>query len=862
MLRAARKTAWRRERMAAERIPFSAHVSEHVLRTSFGDYLQAFRIGGASFESADDEQINAWHERLNVLWRNIASPQVALWTHVIRRRERDTLRGRQAQGAAGTLAAESGFADALSRKYQEYLAGEALMMNELFLAVVYRPAADLASSAAARILSRGQPGESHLALMDALDACGKLARILLASLSRYEPELLGTYMAEGRRCSSLLEYLGLLVNGESQRMPLPTAPLDEVLATSRLLFGAETIEYRTPTRTRFGAMLGIKEYSTPCVAGMYNRLLAAPFPFVLTQSFAFLSKAAAQGVLQRQYLRMANAGDFAVSQAALLQEALDALTSNEFVMGDHHFSLQVLADASAEQTCEQGSAYRTPNAPVPYGARRVTGRRKRALGQGTPCGLASRQLGVLNDHIALARSILADTGMTVAREDLALEPAFWAQLPGNFPLRPRKAPITSHNFAAMVPFHNYPAGRAAGNHWGDALTLLMTRARSPYYFSLHASDPREPDGGSRKDTGHTFICGPTGSGKTVLIGFLVAMLQRQGATQIIFDKDRGLEILVRAMGGEYLPLRNGRPTGFNPLQLTPFEDHLEFLKGWLRMLVRRAPGQALSAREQADLDQALRGTLALAPRARRLSRLIEFLDPTDPEGVHARLARWCEAGHGDYAWVFDNARDTVVARLDAQALIGFDVTEFLDHELTRAPVTLYLFHLVRRLLDGRRLVCWMDEFWRLLADPAFESFAKDGPKTWRKLNAVMCLATQSASDVLSSPISRTIIEQTPTKVYFPNPNASEVEHLEGFGLSGREHLLIKEGLEPGSRMFLVKQGRHGVVCQLDLKGFDAELAVISGRAGQLEYMQRLIAARGAAPGRWLPAFMATNAAHE
>jgi hypothetical protein len=40
--------------------------------------------------------------------------------------------------------------------------------------------------------------------------------------------------------------------------------------------------------------------------------------------------------------------------------------------------------------------------------------------------------------------------MTVAREALALEAAFWAQLPGNFPMRPRKAPITSRNFAAMT----------------------------------------------------------------------------------------------------------------------------------------------------------------------------------------------------------------------------------------------------------------------------------------------------------------------------------------------------------------------------------------------------------------------------
>ena len=59
-------------------------------------------------------------------------------------------------------------------------------------------------------------------------------------------------------------------------------------------------------------MLGIKEYPTPSVIGMYNRLLSAPFPLVLTQSFAFLSRAAGQALLQRQFYRMANAGDFAL----------------------------------------------------------------------------------------------------------------------------------------------------------------------------------------------------------------------------------------------------------------------------------------------------------------------------------------------------------------------------------------------------------------------------------------------------------------------------------------------------------------------------------------------------------------------
>jgi type IV secretion system protein VirB4 len=813
MMPGRRSAALPRERNAAEHIPYSAHVAEGVVRTLAGDYLQAFRLGGASFESADDEQLNNWHERLNVLWRNLASPDLALWTHVVRRRERAWLRA---------APHSHGFANDLAARYAERLAGETLMVNELYLAVIYRPAAGLAAGVVSSLLSRTRQRERPLELNQALESCAKLAQTVRASLARYDPEPLGVYSSGNVWCSTLLEYLALLLNGESRRIPLPRGPLNQALATTRLLFGTEAIEYRMPAATRVGAVLGIKEYPTPSVIGMFNRLLSAPFALVLTHSFTFLSKASGQALLQRQFHRLANAGDFAVSQAVELKDALDGLTSNEFVMGDHHFSLQVIADP------DEGSAHRD-----------------------------GPRLRTLNDCVALARSLLADSGMTVAREDLALEAAFWAQLPGNFAVRPRKAPITSRNFAAMAPFHNYPAGRASGNHWGEALTLLCTRARSPYYFSLHASDPADPDGGSRKDTGHTFICGPTGSGKTVFIGFLVAMLERQGVTQILFDKDRGLEILVRALRGEYLALKQGVPTGFNPLQLPPTAAHTEFLKAWLHLLVRPAGGGALTAREDRDLEQALRGTLSLAAPARRLSRLIEYLDPTDVEGLHARLSPWCEVSHGDYAWVFDNPQDSIVPRLAGRPVVGFDASEFLEHPRTRAPVTLYMFHLVRQLLDGRRLVCWMDEFWRLLADPAFESFAREGPKTWRKLNGVMCLATQSTSDVLDSPISRTIIEQTATKVFFPNADASAEEYCGGFGLTEREFRLIKEQLEVGSRSFLVKQGHHSIVCQLDLHGFDGELAVISGRVRHLERLHRLLEERGGDPESWLAEFMRT-----
>jgi len=84
--------------------------------------------------------------------------------------------------------------------------------------------------------------------------------------------------------------------------------------------------------------------------------------------------------------------------------------------------------------------------------------------------------------------------------------------------------------------------------------------------------------------------------------------------------------------------------------------------------------------------------------------VVEFLDPTDRRRARASF-RWCEACRGEYAWVFDQPVDTLASRMSDHSVIGFDVTEFLDNPQTRTPITAYLFHLVRQMLDGRRLVC-------------------------------------------------------------------------------------------------------------------------------------------------------------
>ena len=473
------------------------------------------------------------------------------------------------------------------------------------------------------------------------------------------------------------------------------------------------------------------------------------------------------------------------------------------------------------------------------------------------------QLKVLNDNLATARSLLADqTGMTIGREDLALEAAFWAQLPGNFAFRPRKAPITSRNFAAMAGFHNFPCGRATGNHWGEALTMFVTAAGTPYYFSYHASDPQDPEGGTKKDIGHALIIGPTGSGKTALIAFTLCELQAFGVTSVLFTKDRDTEICIRALGGRYYPIKSGNPTGWNPFQLEGTASNIQFLGDLVRRLVSRQDAP-LTVTDENELMEAIRSVMSFDPPHRRLGRVLDYLDATKPEGIYVRLKQWCHARRehdqdGPYAWIFDNPQDSLIESFGSVLTTGFDVTEFLDKPLLRTPINMYLFHLTDQLIDGRRFALFIAEFWKALDDEYFGAFAKDQLKTIRKKNGFVVLDSQSPSDAIRHPHSRTLIEQTPTKICFPNPDATFEDYATdvGLNLTEREYRLIKQDIPTGSRMFLVKQGHNSVIAKLDLKGFDAELSVLSARKQSIERMERVIERYGDDPRDWLPPFLA------
>uniref|UniRef100_UPI0026161181 VirB4 family type IV secretion/conjugal transfer ATPase n=1 Tax=Paraburkholderia sp. TaxID=1926495 RepID=UPI0026161181 len=643
---------------------------------------------------------------------------------------------------------------------------------------------------------------------EALKLMDELAAQVESSLKPYDPVALGVYRKSSpitmrlRRCSSALELLGYLVNGVWESEPVPAGPIREALPTSRLFVGVEKVEIRMPSATRHTALLDLKDYPEETEPGMLNGLLYGDFEYIETQSFTILDKPSAKEALERQRNQLIAGEDVAVSQVEAMDQALNDLINGDFVLGEYHYSLAVLAD--------------------------------------TP--------GEVSKHVAKARTQLADAGFQTALIDLVADAAWFAQLPGNWRYRPREAKLTSRNFCGLSSLHNFATGKRDGNPWGEAITIVKTPSGQPLYLNFHVT-PEKQDSADEKALANTQIIGQAGAGKTVLELFLLAMAMKFGLTAVLYDKDRGTEIAIRAMGGIYTVFRRGEPTGLNPFQLMPDASVLDFWERLVRKLVDMST--PLSARDEVDISRAVREVARMDKSLRRLSMVRQLLPNVGENSLHARLGKWCVGGR--LGWVLDNPADRV--DLTRAGLFGFDDTELLDDAEVSTPVTMYLLHLTESLIDGRRFIYVMTEFWKRLGDPVFTEFAKNKQKTIRKQNGLGIFDTQSPADVLRSDIARALIEQSATFFFLPNPRADFDDYVHGFKLTEAEFNIVRN-LGENSRMFLVKQGHRSAIGRLDLAGLGDVLDVLSGTTDNVELLDTIRAQVGDDPDVWLPVFHA------
>jgi len=547
----------------------------------------------------------------------------------------------------------------------------------------------------------------------------------------------------------------------------------------------------TSSERSFGALVSIKDYPSHTSPGMFDDLLRLPVDMVLSQSFAFVERGDGLARMNLALRRMRASDDEAISLRDEFVHAKDDLAAGRAAFGEHHMSIALMGNS--------------PQA--------------------------------VDQSVSEVQSALTDLGLISVREEIGLESAFWAQFPGNFNYIARRALVSSGNFASLASGHNFPIGSATGNHWGEAVCLLETTAAGPYHFNFHHGD-----------LGNFTLIGPSGSGKTVVLNFLLAQARKYRPRIVFFDKDRGAELFIRAIGGRYDVLRPGEPSGLNPLLLAESAENRKFLLDWTSRLVAADRSTILPA-ESAIIEDAIAANFSAPRRLRRLRHFAELLRGSErphPGDLWSRLRPWW--GDGERAWLFDNIEDTTDL---AAETVGFDMTRILDDPILRTPTMMYLFHRVEERLDGSPAIIVVDEGWKALDDDVFVVRIKDWEKTIRKRNGIVGFATQSAEDALNSRIASVIVEQAATQIFMANPKAQARDYIDGFGLTEHEFELIRT-LSDQSHCFLIRHGRDSVVARLNLKGEAEILTILSGRERTVRLLDEIRARIGDDPADWLP----------
>lgn len=769
-----------REKFAGSHLPYARHVDDHTIETRDGLLMQFIHLRGLLFETADTDEINYRKVLRDAMLQAIGSSRFALYHHVIRRRAEVEL----------PASFPDAFSAQLDAAWRARLATKQLYVNDLFLTLIRRPLQGRVGVADRMRGLLGRAGTTSEAVSaNELRQLDGARDALLAQLGSYAPRLLGVYETRQGMCSEPLEFLSALYNGEMRPVLLPMQDAGDYVPYRRVSFGQETVELGPAGNTPRGfvGVVSIKDYPAQTAPGMLDELLRLPFELTVSQSFGFVDRQAALGKMNLALRRMRSAEDEAVSLRGELSSAKDEVAAGRAGFGEHHMTVAVRGDTPA----------------------------------------------AVDAGVAEVQASLADLGIIAVREEIALEPAFWAQFPGNFKYIARHGLISTGNFAGFASGHNFPLGRAAGNHWGDAVTLLETTAAGPYYFNFHQGD-----------LGNFTVIGPSGSGKTVVLNFLLAQARKFHPRVIFFDKDRGAELFIRAIGGRYDLLRPGEASGLNPLQIEDNPGNRQFLIDWVAQL---AGGVDID--DMAKIKDAVDANFAQPREHRRLRHFAElFRGGHRPHAADlwARLRPWW--GEGERAWLFDNEADLTDLSADA---VGFDMTAILDDPAVRTPAMMYLFHRVEERLDGTAAIIVVDEGWKALDDEVFVRRIKDWEKTIRKRNGIVGFATQSAQDALESKIASAIIEQAATQIFMTNPKARAADYVDGFGLTPHEYEIVRT-LPDDAHCFLIKHGTDSVVARLNLSGERDLLTILSGRERTVRLLDEIRAEQGDDPANWIP----------
>ena len=454
----------------------------------------------------------------------------------------------------------------------------------------------------------------------------------------------------------------------------------------------------------------------------------------------------------------------------------------------------------------------------------------------------------VNERAARVRKVFAHRGFVASVETANATEALLGSYPGHGHYNVRRAPVRSDYVTRTLPLSRVYAGPETNPcklypDESPALFYAQTSEHVPFRFCPFVGQ-----------VGHTIIVGPTGSGKSILMGYEGYRHQQYpDARTVMFDNGNSFALLSEVMNGTRYEI-GGDGIGFQPLARIADPAERRWAADWVTALVQLQGGEVTPTRRR-HISETLEHMAERAAHNPEYLTMRELEVQLQDRAVKDAIAPY--AGSGALGDLLNADRDG----LEESRFQVFELSSIigLSPELV-TPLLLYIFHRVGTSLDARRpTFVGADEFFLLAAKSEVgRTYCMEALRTYRKYNAYMTIATQDANDLVPSGRGddlAAVLNSCRTRVYLPNPDALEPIQYEAYlehGLNGREVREIADAVP--QRDYVVRQPDGTRRFHLGLGSELAFMTPVSGLS-MVETADRLRQVKAEAGDQWVHAWL-------
>jgi conjugation system TraG family ATPase len=291
-------------------------------------------------------------------------------------------------------------------------------------------------------------------------------------------------------------------------------------------------------------------------------------------------------------------------------------------------------------------------------------------------------------------------------------------------------------------------------------------------------------------TGYNFFClGPTGSGKSVMMNYLVRWAVESGAFVMLVDVGHSYENLCKNyLKGSYFSFGDDVPIQINPFIIDtdfPTERRIDMI---LKMILKAWKGEDMPTKlDENIILQSIgyyynyvatqRKENALAATTMCFNTYYEYMSGIfrEKELKHLNTSQQFDINHfldvlkifyqdGIYGEIL-NASYNI--DLKNERFIVFELDNIKGNKVLFPLVVIYMMGTYEEILKeklNQRKYLIIEEAWKAIMSDMFAEYIKEVYKTARKYKGTIGLVTQELDDIISSPIIKeTVVTQSDIK---------------------------------------------------------------------------------------------------